>query len=137
MPEKMEKALKEQASKHGDWSDEHKDKYVYGSMRKAGWKPSREKHGSLNDIAFHEEAAISDVICPDFTHPIHKGYKGGGDDPRLESQGSVTWGALDPPEIDGRAPQFTKGKQSCNRDAGQGVHYGAPVDYFGPDTDYR
>ena len=84
-------------------------------------------HGSLEDITFHEEACdeAGDKLCPEFTHPIHKGYK--DFDP----------GKLDPPAIDGEADQFTKGKQSCNRDAGQGLHYGAPIDYFGPDTDYR
>jgi hypothetical protein len=81
--------------------------------------------GSLEDIDFHEEAAETDKLCDEFTHPVHKGY----DD--------MVWGELDPPALDGKSQQFTKGKQSCNRDAGQGLHYGAPVDYFGPDTDYR
>jgi hypothetical protein len=86
------------------------------------------KHGSLEDITFHEEADadMGDVLCPAFTHPVHK------------DSGAVVWGELDPPEIDGEDPEpFTKGKQSCNRDAGQGIHYGAPIDYYGPDTDYR
>lgn len=84
-------------------------------------------HGSLEDITFHEEACdeVGDKLCPEFTHPIHKGYK------------DFVPGKLDPPAIDGEAPQFTKGKQSCNRDAGQGLNYGAPIDYFGPDTNYR
>src|SRR5579862_1964893 len=128
MPEKMEKALKEEASKHKGWSDEHKDRYVYGAMRATGWKPKREQHGSLEDITFMEEAdsSMGDELCPEFVHPIHKGYK------------SITWSALDPPQIDGNDPEpFEKGKQSANRDAGQGLHYGAPIDYFGPDTDYR
>jgi hypothetical protein len=87
---------------------------------------SRKQHGSLEDITFHEEAdaSMGDTLCPEFTHPIHKGYK------------LFTPGELDPPAMDEEAV-FTKGKQSCNRDVGQGLHYGAPIDYFGPDTDYR
>lgn len=141
MPEKMEKALKAQASKHKDWDEEHKDRYVYGSMRKAGWKPSREQHGSLEDITLHEELAISEVVDDEFVHPQHKGSGPGfaykGEKTGLDSQGAITWGALDPPHIDGHSRQFSPGAQSCNRDAGQGTHYGATVDYFGPDTDYR
>lgn len=43
MPKKMEKELRKEANKHKDWSKERKDAYVYGTMRKTGWKPSREK----------------------------------------------------------------------------------------------
>jgi hypothetical protein len=84
------------------------------------------KHGSLNDITFHEDADknYGDVVLDAYTHPIHKGYD------------ACTPGALDPPSMDEQGV-FTPGSQSCNRDAGQGLHYGAPVDYFGPDTDYR
>jgi len=141
MPKEMEDRLKKQAGEHKGWSDERKDAYVYGTMRKTGWKPDREKaHGSLEDIVFHEEAATHDRIGNSngevpFTHPIHKGYGRGGDDPGLEADNAVTWGALDPPAMDGN--QMHKGHQSANRDIGQGVHYGAAIDYFGPDTDYR
>jgi len=38
----MEKALKKQAKKMG-LSKKRAGAYVYGTMRKAGWKPSREK----------------------------------------------------------------------------------------------
>ena len=126
MPKELEDKLKKQASTHKGWTDEHKDAYVYGAMRKTGWKPKREQHGSLNDITFHEEADkdMGDVLCPAYTHPVHKGYK------------DITPGELDPPAMD-EMGVFTPGSQSCNRDAGQGLHYGAPIDYFGPDTDYR
>lgn len=140
MPKELEDKLKKQAGTHKDWSDERKDAYVYGSLRKTGWKPKREQHGSLEDITFHEEAGDSagDAICPVFTHPVHKGYGNEGEKTGLKSDGAITWGAIDPPEIDGKdAEPFTPGNQSCNRDAGQGIHYGAPIDYFGPDTDYR
>lgn len=43
MPKKLERALRREANKHRDWSEERKDKYVYGKLRKTGWKPSREK----------------------------------------------------------------------------------------------
>jgi hypothetical protein len=42
MPKAMEKALKRQATEKG-LKGEHKDAYVYGTMRKTGWKPEREK----------------------------------------------------------------------------------------------
>jgi hypothetical protein len=126
MPEEMERKLKAEAAKRG-LSKERTGAFVYGTMRKTGWKPDREKHGSLEDITFHEKAANGRKHVLDaFTHPVHKGYA------------EVVYGELDPPKLDDMGVnQFTKGSQSCNRDAGQGVHYGAPVDYFGPDTDYR
>ena len=42
MPKKMEQRLKRQAKKKG-FGKERSDAYVYGTMRKTGWKPSREK----------------------------------------------------------------------------------------------
>jgi hypothetical protein len=42
MPKKMEKALKKAAKKKG-LSKERAGAFVYGTMRKAGWKPRREK----------------------------------------------------------------------------------------------
>ena len=42
MPEKFERELKEQAAKKG-LKGERADAYVYGTMRKIGWKPAREK----------------------------------------------------------------------------------------------
>jgi hypothetical protein len=42
MPVKLERALKRQANAKG-LEGEHKDAYVYGTLRKTGWKPSREK----------------------------------------------------------------------------------------------
>lgn len=44
MPKKEEKELKKQAEKKG-LSGERKDAYVYGTLRKMGWKPEREKGG--------------------------------------------------------------------------------------------
>ena len=42
MPKKMERALKKQCAKK-KLSKKRCNAYVYGSMRKAGWKPNREK----------------------------------------------------------------------------------------------
>lgn len=42
MPKKMERELKKQAKKKGLKGD-RADAYVYGTMRKTGWKPKREK----------------------------------------------------------------------------------------------
>jgi hypothetical protein len=42
MPKKMEKELKKEAKKKGLKGD-RADAYVYGTMRKAGWKPKRER----------------------------------------------------------------------------------------------
>lgn len=40
MPEAMERKLKKQAKRR---NIKDKDAYVYGTMRKTGWKPEREK----------------------------------------------------------------------------------------------
>lgn len=40
MPKKMEQALKREAAKKG-LTGKRKAAYVYGTMRKTGWKPSR------------------------------------------------------------------------------------------------
>ena len=45
MPEKMEKKLKAEAKKKG-LGKERTDAFVYGTMRKTGWKPSRQKKKS-------------------------------------------------------------------------------------------
>lgn len=61
MPVKLERKLKREASAKG-LSDEHADAYVYGTLRKTGWKPKRErKH--LPGASVHE------VITMDYTQP--------------------------------------------------------------------
>ena len=42
MPKKLEEKLKREAKAKG-LTGERKDAYVYGSLRKAGWKPSTQK----------------------------------------------------------------------------------------------
>lgn len=44
MPKKLEQALKREAAKRG-YSGERADRYVYGTLRKTGWKPSTQKKG--------------------------------------------------------------------------------------------
>lgn len=44
MPERLERALKAEAAKRG-YSDKRADRFIYGTMRKTGWKPKREKKG--------------------------------------------------------------------------------------------
>lgn len=41
MPKQLENRLKKQAAKQG-LKGEKADAYVYGTMRKTGWKPARE-----------------------------------------------------------------------------------------------
>lgn len=43
MPKAAERKLRAEANKHKDWSEERKDRYVYGALREMGWKPEREK----------------------------------------------------------------------------------------------
>ena len=43
MPKQLEQQLKRQANKHKGWSKKRKNAYVYGALRKTGWKPSRER----------------------------------------------------------------------------------------------
>jgi hypothetical protein len=42
MPKKLERELKAEARKKG-LKGERADAYIYGTMRKTGWKPKREK----------------------------------------------------------------------------------------------
>lgn len=42
MPKKMERELKKEAQKRG-MSGKRADAFVYGTMRKSGWKPKRER----------------------------------------------------------------------------------------------
>ena len=42
MPKKLHDALVKQAKRKG-MTGKRKDKYVYGAMRKRGWKPKKER----------------------------------------------------------------------------------------------
>ncbi len=46
MPEALERELKRKARrKFGSTTSERARKYIYGTMRETGWKPTREKKG--------------------------------------------------------------------------------------------
>jgi hypothetical protein len=60
MPVKLERALKHQATKKG-LKGEHKDAYVYGTLRKTGWKPSREKKMNDNSAVIRLQKISSDL----------------------------------------------------------------------------
>jgi len=42
MPKALEEKLKRQVAGK-NWSKERKNAYIWGTLRKTGWKPSREK----------------------------------------------------------------------------------------------
>ena len=113
--------------------------YATANKRKQGpdvsGKSGRVQHGSLLDIEFHEEAAQRDTVMNDDVppHPMHKGYDYfvAGQDQGWEEDGDEPAGHTSAVVHNGRLGM------SANRDNGYGIHYGAPVDYFGPDTDYR
>ena len=42
MPKELENKLKQQIS-NKNWSEERKNAYIYGTLRKTGWKPSHQK----------------------------------------------------------------------------------------------
>ena len=44
MPKALETKLRRQVNKkHPNWSKKRKDAYVYGTLRKTGWTPTRKK----------------------------------------------------------------------------------------------
>ena len=43
MPKELEKILKREAAKKFPGDKEKQDRYVYGTLRKTGWVPEREK----------------------------------------------------------------------------------------------
>jgi hypothetical protein len=43
MPVELERKLKKQVA-NKDWSQKRKDAYVWGTLRKTGWKPERERN---------------------------------------------------------------------------------------------
>lgn len=49
MPKALEAKLEREASAKG-LSGARKDAYVYGTLRKTGWKPSREEHSPANMV---------------------------------------------------------------------------------------
>lgn len=58
MPEALERKLKAQAKKKG-FGKERAGAYVYGTMRKTGWKPSTQKHTTLSPTLVGNEAGFN------------------------------------------------------------------------------
>lgn len=55
MPEAMERKLKAEAKKKG-FGKKRTGAYVYGTMRKTGWKPSTQMHTTLSpNLVGHED----------------------------------------------------------------------------------
>lgn len=53
MPKKAERKLKATAKKKFPGNKKRQDKYVYGALRKMGWKPSHQRGNSkINGISF-------------------------------------------------------------------------------------
>lgn len=48
MPEALERKLKKQAKKKG-FGEERTNAYVYGTLRKTGWKPSHQKKATKHN----------------------------------------------------------------------------------------
>ena len=44
MPEQLKRRLRRQATARG-LRGKRRDAYVYGTLRKTGWKPKRKRHG--------------------------------------------------------------------------------------------
>jgi hypothetical protein len=43
MPVELERKLREEAERKFPGDKERQQRYIYGTLRKTGWKPSREK----------------------------------------------------------------------------------------------
>lgn len=70
MPKELEEKLKKEAHSKG-LSGDRADAYVYGTMRKTGWKPERERTesrhihgGSMHDHVFFDNGRADDVREP-------------------------------------------------------------------------
>ena len=48
MPKALERKLMKEAHSRG-YGEERSNAYVYGTLRKTGWKPEREKHAKALD----------------------------------------------------------------------------------------
>lgn len=45
MPEELERKLRREAEEKFPGDQKRQDAYVYGALRKTGWKPERERRG--------------------------------------------------------------------------------------------
>lgn len=99
MPAALERKLKRQAAKK-DWSEERKDAYVYGTLRKTGWKPStqkKKKEMSSLDRIVQLSRKLDDLVQFQFKHADPTAAMFGGADPGIQARlraGDVKYGAL-------------------------------------------
>ena len=49
MPKELERKLKRQVAGK-NWSEERKDAYVYGTLRKTGWTPSHQRTAAYKKL---------------------------------------------------------------------------------------
>lgn len=61
MPIEMERALMAEASKKG-LKGKHYNAYVYGTMRRSGWRPEREKKALLGSSLDTSFDWIADIL---------------------------------------------------------------------------
>ncbi len=96
MPKEMERKLKAEAKSKG-LSGEHADAYVYGTLRKTGWKP-KPHHvatGSMHEIVHIDEGAMfgDRVVSDPCGSEEHSGAVQGPVEPRVNRP--LGYGAAD------------------------------------------
>ena len=64
MPKALERKLRKQVAKK-NWSKKRKEAYIYGTLRKTGWVPSRQKKSRKSRKKFNKKFNIA----------IHRGKK--------------------------------------------------------------
>ena len=57
MPKKMEQSLKRTASKRG-YGEKRANAYVYGTLRKTGWKPNHNADGAWSGQIDHTPKTV-------------------------------------------------------------------------------
>jgi hypothetical protein len=99
MPAVLERALKRKVAKKG-WSEERKDAYVYGTLRKTGWKPStqkKKKEMSSKERILELNRKLDDLIQFQVTDADPTAGMFGGADPGIQQNllaGDAKFGAL-------------------------------------------
>jgi hypothetical protein len=68
MPEKMERELKKTAKKKFPGDKDRQNAYIYGTMRKTGWKPSGEEKAKKTETPkLHHSVGAPDYRGPGYT----------------------------------------------------------------------
>lgn len=119
MPVKLERSLKRKVAGK-NWSEERKDAYVYGTLRKTGWKPStqkKEKKMSAQDRVIKLSQInknLDSVIKFDR-------YQYDDDDPTLAGKTATVAGETAAAGTAGAAGLYGLGKLAPTRLGGQGL----------------